>query len=104
MTTFTSNKSVIQNYELGVHPYKFLGFIFSNPHLKQHMVSVFDDYFKRSNFSKDLGKTLDLYDLRDKLYCYLDDFANEVNIPKEKIKPYIDDRDWHGLLKLLTFY
>jgi len=87
-----------------LHPFKFLGFIFSNPDLKQHMVGIFEDYFKRTNFTKDLFQALDLYDLKNKLELYLDDFAHEVNIPVEKIQPLIQEKDWNNFLKLLIYY
>jgi len=87
-----------------IHPFKFIGYIFSKPDLKGHMGSVFDDYFKRSKFVKDYSQTMDIYDLRNKLYIYLEDFANEVNIPSHKIKPFIDNKDWEGLLRFLINY
>ncbi len=86
-----------------LHPFKFLGYIFSHQHLKNHMVSVFEDYFKRTNFVKDMAQTFDLYDFKDKLTIYLQDFANEVNMPVEKIKVYVDNKDWKGLLKYLIY-
>jgi hypothetical protein len=87
-----------------LHPFKFLGYIFSHPNLKTHMKDVYEDYFKRTNFIKDLSQTLDMYDLRNKVYIYLDNFSSEVNIPQDKIKIYIDKKDWNGLLKFLVYY
>ncbi|MBN2479932.1 MAG: hypothetical protein JXA94_06865 [Parachlamydiales bacterium] len=84
-----------------LHPFKFLGFLFSRDDLKQHMFAIFDDYFKRTNFTKDLFQTLDVYDLKNKLTMYVDDFSNEVNIPANKIRPFVDNKDWLGLLKFL---
>jgi len=87
-----------------IHPLKFVGYIFSQPELKKHMAAIFDDYFKRTNFVKDYAQTMDIYDLRNKLFIYLDDFAKEVNISVDKIKPYIDNRDWEGFLRFLISY
>ncbi|NGX33694.1 MAG: hypothetical protein K1060chlam1_00034 [Candidatus Anoxychlamydiales bacterium] len=87
-----------------IHPFKFVGYIFSKPRLKEHMASIFDDYFKRTNFVKDYAQTMDIYDLRNKLVIYLDDFSNEVGVSVDKIKPYIDNKDWEGLLRFLISY
>ncbi|NGX56056.1 MAG: hypothetical protein K1060chlam5_00290 [Candidatus Anoxychlamydiales bacterium] len=87
-----------------LHPFKFLGYIFSQPNLKNYMKDVFEDYFKRTNFVKDFAKTCDMYDLRNQLYKYLDNFSNEVNVPSEKLKKYVDKKDWKGLLKCLVYY
>lgn len=87
-----------------IHPFRFVGYIFSHPNLKEHMGLIFDDYFKRTHFVKDYGQTMDIYDLRNKLYLYLDDFANELDISVDKIKPYIDNKDWEGLLRFLISY
>ncbi len=87
-----------------MHPFKFIGYIFSKPDLKEHMRAIFDDYFKRTNFVKDFAQTMDIYDLRNKLMPYLDDFANEVKIAVDKIKPFIDKKDWEGLLRFLINY
>ncbi|NGX49658.1 MAG: hypothetical protein K940chlam5_01257 [Candidatus Anoxychlamydiales bacterium] len=87
-----------------IHPFRFVGYIFSHPELKEHMAVIFDDYFKRTNFVKDYAQTMDIYDLRNKLVMYLDDFASELDISVDKIKPYIDNRDWEGLLRFLISY
>jgi len=84
-----------------VHPFKFIGFIFSNPTLKGYMKEVFNDYFKRVNFVKDFAKTMNHFYSKNLIKIYIDDFSNEVNVPIHKINPYIDKKDWEGLLKML---
>lgn len=84
-----------------LHPFKFLGYIFSHPELKAHMATIFDDYFKRTNFVKDFSQTMDIYDLKNKLTIYIEDFGNEINMMAYKIAPFIDNKDWEGLLKFL---
>ena len=84
-----------------IHPLKFIGFIFSKPELKQHMGSIFDDYFKRINFVKDYAQTMDIYDLKNMLVIYVDDFSKEVDVPANKIMPFINNKDWEGLLRFL---
>jgi len=87
-----------------LHPLKFLGFIFSNKTLKNHMAVIFDDYFKRTNFVKDFAQTMDIYDLKNKLTIYIEDFANEVNISADKIYPFINNKEWESLVKFLINY
>ena len=84
-----------------LHPFKFLGYIFSNHNLKTHMATIFDDYFKRTNFVKDFAQTMDIYDLKNKLTMYLEDFSREVNINPNAILPFIDEKDWEGLIRFL---
>lgn len=93
-----------------LHPLKFIGYIFSHKNsngeldLKKNMDSIFDDYFKRTNFVEGYSQNMDLYDLKNKLYVYLDDFAKEVNIPSTKLAPFLKEKDWEGLLKFLIHY
>jgi len=90
-----------------VHPLKFIGYIFSKhkpedkPDLQTQMGNVFDDYFKRSNFVKDYAQTMDIFDLKNALVKYINDFSKEVDVSPDKIMPFINDKDWEGLLKFL---
>ena len=36
-----------------LHPFKFLGYIFSNPDLKNHMATIFNDWLLKPNFLGD---------------------------------------------------
>ena len=87
-----------------LHPFKFLGYIFSKLDLKNHMKTIFDDYFKRINFVNDFSKTMDIYDLKNKLTIYIEDFGSEMNVPSAQIEPYIEQKDWVGLLRFLINY
>jgi hypothetical protein len=84
-----------------LHPFKFLGYVFSHPQLKAYMRVIFDDYFKRTNFIKDFSQTMDIYDLKNKLTIYIEDFGNEINVPDYKIAPFIKNKDWEGLVRFL---
>lgn len=94
-----------------IHPLKFIGYIFSHKdsngiELKKHMATVFDDYFKRVNFVKDFGQTMDMYDLKNQLSIYLNDFTNEVKINPSLIQQFFDKNNkdygnWEGLIKVL---
>ena len=84
-----------------IHPLKFIGFIFSKPDLKEHMGSIFDDFFKRINFVKDYSQAIDVFDLKNMLVIYVDDFCKEVDVNPDKIRPFINNKDWEGLLRFL---
>lgn len=94
-----------------VHPLKFLAAILTNPMLKGCMPGIFEDYFKRNGFlgyrliggrpADGLGSGLNREADKNKLEQYLDDFAKEINVPMEAIKPYFQMRDWENLVRFL---
>jgi len=87
-----------------LHPLKFMSSIFSYQHLMSHMADIFDDYFKRTGFMDGLGPSLTLEAGRNKLNQYLDKFAQEINVPLEKMAPYFRSHDWEGLVEFLIDY
>jgi hypothetical protein len=87
-----------------LHPFKFLGYIFSKPELKDSMKNVMKDVLIRKSFIEDLSNTCDNYYIKKQLDIYIDDFASELNIPAEPLKPFILKKDWSGMLKFITFY
>jgi len=84
-----------------LHPYKFLTYIFSNPALKNYMTLIFEDSFKRSNFIKEFSQTMDIYDFKNLLSIYLQDFANDVNASYDELVPLIKDKKWEEFVKFL---
>lgn len=84
-----------------VHPLKFLVAIFSNPRLKFSMYDIFDDFFKRNGFMDGLGPSLEKEADRNRLMLYLNDFAADVAVPPENIRPYFITRDWENLVRYL---
>ncbi|MBX7065653.1 MAG: hypothetical protein K1X28_00340 [Parachlamydiales bacterium] len=84
-----------------VHPLRFLGVIFSNPHLKTCMFYIWDDYFKRTSFVTDLSAALTREADKGKLHPYLNDFCREVNVPAEAVKSFFDSRDWENFVLFL---
>lgn len=84
-----------------VHPLKFLGVIFSDSYLKSCMSLIWNDYFKRNSFVTDLTAALNREADRDKLYAYLNEFANEVGLLPESLKPFFDERDWDNFFLFL---
>jgi len=84
-----------------VHPLKFLSVTLSTPQLKTCLIQIFDDYFKRNGFMDGLGPSLTREADKGKLDVYLPAFAEEVGVPLDTITPYIQARDWEGLVRLL---
>lgn len=81
-----------------VHPLKFLETIFSNPYLKECMWDIFDDYFKRSGFMDGLNPSLSREAELGRLFIYLQEFADRVNVPLAHIEPLFQSRSWEELV------
>lgn len=84
-----------------VHPFKFLAVIFSHPHLKNCMMVIWSDYFKRNGFLDGLAPSLSREAEKGKLLPYLADFSAELNVHPEAVQAYINAQDWEGLVVFL---
>jgi hypothetical protein len=84
-----------------VHPLKFMSTIFTNAHLKSCMFYIWDDSFKKSGFLSGLGPSMTLEAEKGKLNQYIPDFANELEVSAESLKPYFESRDWENLVYFL---
>jgi hypothetical protein len=82
-----------------LHPLKFLSTIVMHPRLRECLVDVFDDYFKRNGFMDGIGPSLTREADKGKLDQYIQDFAQEVNVPKEHLYKYFQNQDWEGLVR-----
>lgn len=82
-----------------VHPLKFLSTIVNHPQLRECLINVFDDYFKRNGFMDGLGPSLTRESEKGKLDPLIEDFAQEVQVAKEKVEPFFQERDWEGLVR-----
>lgn len=90
-----------------VHPYKFFGYIFSKHDLKDAMCNILDDYWKKSTFISRMTPSLNNEHLTGSLKTYIKDFCNEISVNgiqvhPYQIEPYINTRDWEGLLFFLS--
>lgn len=84
-----------------LHPMKFLTAIFNDPQLKMYMNGIFEDYFKRNGFMDGLGPSMTREQEKGKLQQYIPDFAKELHVPAESIRPYFQASDWEGLVRFL---
>jgi hypothetical protein len=84
-----------------VHPLKFLAFIFTHPELKPLMSPISDDYFKWTEFLDGITPNLLRESIKGKLDSYLNDFAKEIGIAPEQIRPYFQSQDWAHFIQFL---
>lgn len=86
-----------------VHPLKLLGVIFSTPNMKGYMDNVYNDYFKWKNFIEGLEPNMNRELMKNNLLQHIDDFAKDVNVSAESIRPFFNNKDWTGLIKYLIY-
>ena len=86
-----------------VHPLKFLATIIVDPAMKEQLRSFFKNLlpFKKDGFMRGLNRTLPKELENGTLYTHVAAFAKEVNVREEMIRPYLDKRDWEGLVRSL---
>ncbi len=84
-----------------VHPLRFLGCIFSDPHLHSCMREVHRSMFKWNGFIDGLKDRLREEGARGNLYQYVPGFAQLLNRDPKKITHYLEKRDWDGLVRYL---
>ncbi len=89
-----------------VHPLKFLATILKDPDLKNALVPIFADPFKRINFMGGifggLGTFFDREMSKDNVTCHLEYFAEDINLSpqgfKEKL-PFFQEKNWEELVR-----
>lgn len=84
-----------------VHPLKFLAAIFTHDVLKMHMISIFDDSYKREAFLKGLSGNLETEAKGGKLLEYADDFAKTIKKDPETIKKHLCSLKWEEFVRYL---
>lgn len=96
-----------------LHPLIFLGVIFSHVELKDCMIDIFNSSLKRSRFMHGgLTSNLDREARKKNLKNHLDDFAEKVRAPKEKLLEFfergeqdldknIDSKKWEEMVEYL---
>lgn len=82
-----------------VHALKFLSTIVTNDQLLPCLKEVFQDYFKRNGFMDGIGPSLSQEAEKGLLDQYIEDFANEVSVSSEQIRPFFQAKDWEGLVR-----
>ena len=85
-----------------VHPLKFLGVIYSNPELKEHMKEIMNDYFKRKNLINGLVPHLDEMAKRKNFTRDFTIFCEEIQVPFDSLKEYMKESTWKDMVDYLT--
>ena len=84
-----------------VHPMRFLGTVFSNPYLKKCMEEIADSHFKWNGFIDGFGARMDGEADRHNLHRYARGLCKAIKADHDLVAPYIDHRNWEGLVKHL---
>lgn len=84
-----------------VHPLRFLGYIFSTPHLKISMQRIKKSHFKWDGFIDGLSKKMREEAHSDNLARYVPGFAQYLQINADQVMDYIAKHDWEGLVYFL---
>jgi len=91
-----------------VHPLRFIGYVYSHPHLKSNMGKIMGDIFKRRGFLNGHGKkegfaqrmTKEMH--HNNLMHYVPGFAQSVGVDENEISRFFHHHDWEGLLYYLN--
>jgi|GEM_PF-2384386 len=84
-----------------LHPYKFLSIIFTNSDAKKHIPEIFNALFLKNGFMEGVCRGMNREKARNNLLCYLEPFAQEVNVLADELRPLITGSNWEGVVKLL---
>ncbi len=84
-----------------VHPLRFLGHVFSDPHLHHCMREVHRSGFKWNGFIDGMKDRIEEEAERGGLVPYVPGFAKQVQRNEQKIRHYIEKRDWEALVRYL---
>ncbi len=84
----------------GVHPLRFIGFVFTHNHLRECMRDVRKNLVKWQYFAGGCKEKLDYYADHGGLQPYIAGFCHQTQANRESIEYYIDHRDWEGLLRM----
>lgn len=84
-----------------VHPLKFLEVVFTNPYLKNCMMVVWNDRFKRNGFLEGLIPSIAREIEKGKFQIYIPDFAKEIGVNPEHLQGFIVTQDWENFIAFL---
>ena len=82
----------------GVHPLRFIGYIFSTPGLKSAMRTIRKSSFKWDGFLGGFSKRMRLEYENNNLFRYVPGFCELVHADPAEVSHYIHKKDWEGLI------
>jgi hypothetical protein len=84
-----------------VPPLQFLGFVLTNPKLKDCLKKISKSTFKWSSFIDGFGENMEKEFLQGKLIPQLESFSKLVGGSKEQLESYVYQEDWEEFVKCL---
>lgn len=88
-----------------IHPFKFLGEIFSNPHLRRKACDFCrSSSFLKEQFSKGVRRRMEQKANENMLEPYISAFAAKIPVNENDIRPFIQSRNWDGLIDFLLHH
>jgi len=84
-----------------VHPLRFLGTIFTDPHLKVCMRDIRGSIFKWMGFMGGLEDQLEVELERGNLIPYLPGFCKAVGANPDQVEALVRKKDWRGFVDYL---
>ncbi len=84
-----------------VHPMRFLGYIFSEPELKSCVKNIKKSSFKWDAFVDGFARRMKEEYSNNNVMQYIPGFSQQVGANPDKVKHYIQNKDWEGLIKSL---
>ncbi len=84
-----------------VHPMRFLGYIFSEPELKSCVKNIKKSSFKWDAFVDGFARRMREENSNNNVLQYVPGFAQQVGSTPDKVKQYVQNKDWEGLIKSL---
>lgn len=85
-----------------VHVLKILETVFTNPHLKKDLATIFKDKAKRDAVIKETQRKMEKAEKKGNLHLYAHDFALAIGAKPEEIQGFFLRKDWKGLLTHLV--
>lgn len=85
----------------GVHPLRYIGYIYSIPKLKQCMPELLSKSMVATRFIKELSAGFNQKLDQGELKQYMPGFAESLHLELEPLMNFVNNRNWEGLLKYL---
>lgn len=84
-----------------VHPFRFLGHVFSEPNLKAAMYEIKKSHFKWNGFIEGYAKKMRNEAAQNNLLPYVRSFSAYLQVDSQNVTTYIQKGDYEGLVRYL---
>jgi len=84
-----------------VHPLRFIGYICSDPKLKDYLGNIKNDSWIWPQFIGPLGEALEKRAKNESLSPYLQGFAEELHVDPKRVEAYINEKNFDGFVDYL---